>query len=156
MKPLSLSSPTDTTIKIVRSFEAPKHLVWRAHTEPDLVKRWLTGPAGHTMPECDIDLRVGGRYRYVWVWPDGRMSASGVYREIERGHRIVCTEKFDFAPDCETIVEQNFADHGGRTTVTMLLHYDTKATRDAVLRTPMDVGLEASYANLDTLLPVTV
>ncbi|WP_299043129.1 SRPBCC family protein [uncultured Tateyamaria sp.] len=156
MKPLKLSSPTDTTIEIIRSFDAPRHLVWRAHTEPALVKRWLTGPAGHTMPECDIDLRVGGTYRYVWEWPEGRMSARGTFREIETNHRIVCTEAFDFAPDSETLVEQTFTEQGGQTIVTMLLRYDSTATRDAVLQTPMEEGLEASYANLDALLPETV
>ncbi|WP_171174896.1 SRPBCC family protein [Ruegeria sp. HKCCD8929] len=153
MKPLEMISPTDTTIKIIRSFDAPGRLVWRAYTEPDLVKRWLTGPAGHTMPECNIDLRVGGAYRYVWEWPEGCMSASGIYQEIEHDHRIVCTEAFDFAPDSETLVEQTFEELEGRTTVTMLLHYDSKGTHDAVLQTPMDKGLEASYSNLDALLP---
>lgn len=156
MKPLKMSNPTDTTIEIIRSFDAPRHLVWRAHTDPDLVKRWLTGPPGHSMPECDIELRVGGAYRYVWEWPEGRMSASGIYREIEVNHRILCTEAFDFAPDSETLVEQVFSECEGRTTVTMLLHYDSKATRDAVLQTPMDEGLEASYTSLDALLPETV
>ncbi|WP_299736498.1 SRPBCC family protein [uncultured Roseobacter sp.] len=156
MKPLKLSSSTDTTIQIIRSFDAPRHLVWRAHSEPDLVKRWLTGPPGHTMPECDIDLWVGGAYRYVWEWSEGRMSASGVYRDIEDNRRLVCSEAFDFAPDSKTLVEQIFAEHEGRTTVSMRLTYDSKATRDAVLQTPMDEGLEASYINLDVLLPETV
>ena len=156
MKPLQVSTPTDTTIRLIRSFDAPRHIVWRAHTEPDLVKRWLTGPAGHTMPECDIGLRVGGAYRYVWEWSDGRMSATGIYRDIEPERRILCTEVFDFAPDSETLVEQVFAEHDGRTTVTMLLTYDSKGTRDSVLQTPMEQGLEASYVNLDMLLAETV
>ncbi|MET1416691.1 SRPBCC family protein [Roseibium sp. HPY-6] len=149
-------TPTETTIEIIRSFAAPKHLVWRAHVEPDLVRQWLTGPQGHTMPECDIDLRVGGAYRYVWEWPDGRMSANGIYREIVDGHRIVCTEVFDFVPDSQTLVEQTFTEDNGHTTVTMLLHYESKETRDLVLQSPMDEGLEASYTKLDVMLPETV
>lgn len=156
MKPLQLTTPKDTTIEITRSFDAPVGMVWRAHTEPDLVKRWLTGPAGHTMPVCEIDLRVGGSYRYVWEWPDGRMSATGTFREIEPERRLLLTETFDIFPDNETLVEQIFSETDGKTTVTMSLHYDSKATRDGVLQSPMDEGLEASYRSLDVLISETV
>ncbi len=156
MKPLEMSTPTDTTIVIVRSFDAPRALVWRAHTEPDLVMRWLTGPAGHTMPECEIDLRIGGTYRYVWEWADGRMVATGNFREIEPERRLLFTEVFDIFPDNETLVEQVFTDQDGQTTVTMHLNYDSKETRDGVLQSPMDEGLEASYRSLDQLISETV
>ena len=156
MKPLRMTTPTDTTIEIVRSFDAPRSLVWRAHTEPALVKRWLTGPAGHTMPECEIDLRVGGAYRYVWEWPDGHMSATGTFREIEHEHRLLLTDTFDIFPDNETLVEQVFTEADGQTTVTMNLHYDSKRTRDGILQSPMDEGLEASYRSLDALISETV
>lgn len=155
MNPLRMTTPTDTTIEIIRSFAAPRSLVWRAHTEPELVKRWLTGPTGHTMPECEIDLRVGGTYRYVWEWPEGRMSATGTFREIVPERRLLLTETFDFLPHSETLVEQVFTESGGRTTVEMNLHYDSKATRDGVLQSPMDEGLEASYCNLDALIAET-
>ncbi len=141
MTPLHMTTPTEATIEIVRSFAAPKTLVWRAHTDARLVRRWLTGPTGHTMPECEIDLRVGGRYRYVWEWIDGRMIASGTFREIEPETRLLFTERFDiFFPDNETLVEQRFEEKGDRTTVTMGLHYNSKATRDAVLQSPMNDG----------------
>ncbi|MCY6383487.1 SRPBCC family protein [Hoeflea prorocentri] len=156
MRPLRMTTPTDTTIEIVRSFDAPRPLVWRAHTEPALVKRWLTGPSGHTMPECEIDLRIGGTYRYVWEWPDGRMSATGRFREIETENRLLLTEIFDVFPDNETLVEQLFTERDGQTFVTMNLHYDSKATRDGVLKSPMDEGLEASYRSLDALVSGTV
>lgn len=156
MKPLEMSTPTDTTIVIVRSFDAPRSLVWRAHTEPELVKRWLTGPSGHTIPECEIDLRVGGAYRYVWEWLDGRMVATGIYKKIEAEHRILCTEVFDIFPDNETLVEQVLSEQGGRATVTMHLQYDSQATRDGVLQSPMDEGLEASYRSLDALVAEAV
>lgn len=156
MTPLRMTTPTDTTIEIIRSFDAPVSIVWRAHTDPDLVKRWLTGPSGHTMPECEIDLRVGGAYRYVWEWADGCMSAYGRFREIEPERRLLLTETFDIFPDSETLVEQVFSETGGRTTVIMSLHYDSKETRDGVLQSPMDEGLEASYRNLDALIAETV
>lgn len=152
MRPLFMTTPTDTTIEITRSFNAPVSMVWRAHTEPDLVKRWLTGPSGHTMPECEIDLRVGGVYRYVWEWDDNRMSAYGTFREIELERRLLLTETFDIFPDSETLVEQTFREAEGQTTVKMNLHYDSRATRDGVLQSPMDEGLEASYRSLDELI----
>ena len=152
MKPLRMTTPTNTSIEIVRGFDAPKSLVWRAHIEPDLVKRWMTGPPGHSMPKCEIDLRVGGTYRYVWEWPEGRMSATGTFREIEPERRLLLTEVFDIFPDNETLVEQVFSERDGQTIVTMSLHYDSQATRDGVLQSPMDQGLEASYRNLDALI----
>ncbi|WP_299555702.1 SRPBCC family protein [uncultured Tateyamaria sp.] len=152
MRPLAMTTPTETTIVITRSFDAPKSLVWRAHTDPELVKRWLTGPSGHTMPECEIDLRVGGAYRYVWEWADGRMVATGTFREIESEERLLLTEVFDIFPDNETLVEQVFSEQDGQSTVVMSLHYDSKETRDGVLQSPMDEGLEASYRSLDALV----
>ncbi len=156
MTPLSMTTPTDTTIEITRSFNAPVSMVWRAHTEPDLVKQWMTGPPGHTMPECEIDLRVGGAYRYVWVWDDNRMSAYGTFREIEVERWLLLTETFDIFPDNETLVEQVFREREGQTTVTMSLHYDSKETRDGVLQSPMKEGLEASYQSLERLISETV
>ncbi len=153
MTPLKVSTPNDTTIEIVRSFDAPKSLVWRAHTDPKLLPRWMTGPDGHTMPECEIDLKVGGKYRYVWAWADGQMSASGVFREIEPEAKLLCTEAYDFDTSNETLVEQHFAEQAGRTIVTMQLHYPTKAARDEVLASPMAEGLEASYSKLDAFIP---
>lgn len=156
MRPLSMTTPTDTTIEITRGFNAPISMVWRAHTEPDLVKRWLTGPTGHTMPECEIDLRVGGAYRYVWTWDENRMAAYGTFREIEMECRLLLTETFDIFPDNETLVEQVFRENDGQTIVKMSLHYDRKETRDGVLQSPMDEGLEASYRSLDKLISETV
>ncbi|MEL6839416.1 MAG: SRPBCC family protein [Pseudomonadota bacterium] len=156
MRPLQLSAPTDTTIVIKRSFDAPKSLVWRAHTEPDLVKRWLTGPTGHRMPVCEIDLRVGGTYRYVWEWDDGMMTASGQFQVVAADKRLQFTEVFDIFPDNETQVEQLFAETDGKTLVTMRLQYDSRETRDGVLQSPMEQGLEASYCQLDALISETV
>ena len=152
MNPLQMTTPTKTQIKIERGFRAPRSLVWRAFSEPELVKQWLTGPDGHTMPECEIDFRVGGRWRYVWLIPVERMVAYGTYKSIAPESRIVHTETFEMFPDQESIVETNFAEKGHETIVTMLINCDSQATRDAIVQSGMDKGLETSYRNLDDLL----
>lgn len=156
MKRLHLTTPTATTVEIKRSFDAPVALVWRAYTEPALVRKWLTGPPQHEMPECDIDLTVGGTFRYVWEWDeDGekqRMVAYGTFKEIEAERRLLNTETFEMWPDNETLVETVFTANGERTHVTMTLSYTNQEVRDAVLQTPMEEGLEASYTSLDALL----
>lgn len=151
MAPLLLSLPTASSIQVVRSFQAPRRLVWRAFTEPELVKQWLTGPSEHSMPECEIDFRVGGSWRYVWEWPDGRMTAVGTYKQIDDLERIVHTEAFDIAPEMESLVETAFAERDGMTIVTMQMHYASEDARDAVIASGMEDGLEASYVNLDRL-----
>jgi uncharacterized protein YndB with AHSA1/START domain len=152
MKPLEVATPADTRIRVSRSFEAPRALVWRAFTEPDLVKRWLTGPPGHTMPECEIDLRVGGRWRYVWSTPEGMMSAWGAFVELVPERRMVHTETFDFCRDKESLVETELTDAGGGTLVVMTMNFDSLESRDTALRSGMADGMEASYVNLDALL----
>src|SRR5512145_2413578 len=94
---LKLTTPTDCDIVVTRDFDAPRRLVWEAMTRPELVKRWLLGPPGWSMPVCEIDLRVGGKYRYVWRRDsDGKeMGMGGVYREIVPTERLVHTEIFD-------------------------------------------------------------
>src|SRR5262249_22153550 len=95
---LTVTAVGDREIVMTRSFDAPRRLVFEAITKPELVKRWLTGPPGWTMDVCEIDLRVGGRYRYGWQNVDGRtMAMGGVYREIAAPERVVATEKFDDA-----------------------------------------------------------
>lgn len=147
---LTLTTPTDQEIVMTRVFNAPRKLVFEAMTKPELVKKWLLGPPGWTMPVCEIDLRVGGKYRYVWRNADGKeMGMGGVYREIVRPERVVATEKFDEAwypgeaVDTSVLVEQ-----GGRTTLTTTVRYESREVRDAVLKTPMEKGVAASYDRL--------
>ena len=91
-----ISTPTDREIRITRDFDAPRQLVFDAFTKPELVRRWLLGPPGWTMPICEIDLKVGGAYRYVWRKEGGRdMGMGGVFQEIVAPERIVATERFD-------------------------------------------------------------
>src|ERR1700740_2690854 len=93
---LTLTTPTEREIAMTRVFDAPRRLVFDAMTRPELVKRWLLGPPGWSMPVCEIDLRVGGTYRYVWRGADGtEMGMRGVYREIAPPERLVATESFD-------------------------------------------------------------
>jgi uncharacterized protein YndB with AHSA1/START domain len=151
---LQIRTPSDREIAMTRVFDAPRRLVFEAWTKPELVKRWLLGPPGWSMPVCEIDLRVGGRYRYVWRGSDGTdMGMGGVYREIVVPERLVATEKFNEswypgeAVGTIVLVEQD-----GKTTLTQTMLYESREARDAVLRSPMEQGLAASYDKLAELL----
>jgi uncharacterized protein YndB with AHSA1/START domain len=151
---LTVAAHGDREIRITREFDAPRALVFDAHTKPELVRRWLGVRSGWTMPVCEIDLRVGGTYRYVWrQGKDGHeMGMGGVFREVARPERLVCTEKFDdpWYPG-EGLNTIALTEKGGRTTMEMTTRYESKAARDAVLASPMATGLEESYAQLDAL-----
>lgn len=151
---LKVTTPSDREIAMTRVLNAPRPLVWDALTKCDLLKRWLTGPPGWSLAVCTIDLKVGGAYRWVWRGPDGTdMGMGGVYREIVRPERLVATEKFDQAwypgeaVDTTVLVERD-----GKTTVTINVMYDSRETRDAVLKTPMAEGVSAGYDRLEELL----
>ena len=151
---LRVTTPTEREIVMTRIFDAPRTLVFDAFTRPELLKRWLLGPPGWTMAVCEIDLRVGGAYRYVWHGPDGSdMGARGVYREIRRPERLVFTESFDEAwyPG-EALVTALLAEQGGRTTLTHTVRYESREARDAALKTGMERGMEASFDRLAELL----
>ena len=156
-----MSSPTlkveargDREIVMTRVFDAPRRLVFDAFTKPELLKRWLTGPPGWTMPICEIDLRVGGALRYLWRGPAGEeMGMSGVFREITPPDRIVGTEKFDqpWYPG-EALGTVVLAEQGGKTTLTQTIVYESREARDMVLKSPMEQGLGMSYNSLAALL----
>lgn len=155
-KALKITADGERSIVMTRSFDAPSHLVFAAFTKPELVKRWLKGPDGWEMPVCEIDLRVGGRFRYVWRRnADGvDMGMGGSYREIEAPKRIVHTELFDEDwTGGEADVTTTFADAGGKTTVTTTVRYASGAARDAELKSPMEAGVAASYDRLEKMLP---
>ncbi|HMI96384.1 MAG TPA: SRPBCC family protein [Micropepsaceae bacterium] len=151
---LQVTTPTDREIMITRSFDAPRRLVFDAWTKPELIKRWLVGPEGWTMPVCEIDLRVGGAYRFVWRKTDGaEMGMRGVYREIVAPERIVGTELFDMDwTGGETVSTIVLAEQGGKTTLTQTVLYSSKEARDGALRSNMTEGMESSYARLDAVL----
>jgi uncharacterized protein YndB with AHSA1/START domain len=152
---LKVSTPSDREIAMTRAFEAPRKLVFDALTKPELIKRWLLGPAGWSMPVCKIDLRVGGTYRYVWRRDsDGtEMGMGGVYREIMAPERLVATERFDesWYPG-EAVGTTVLTEQGGRTLLTQTVLYESREARDAVLASPMESGVAASYDRLAELL----
>src|SRR6267378_1781568 len=152
---LQITTPSDRELAMTRVFDAPRRLVFDALTKPELVKQWLLGPPGWTMPVCEIDLRVGGQYRYVWRRESSgkEMGMGGVYREIVPQERLVCTELFDEAwyPG-EALVTTTLVEQGGRTTLTSTMLYVSQETRDAVLKSGMERGVVASYDRLEELL----
>jgi uncharacterized protein YndB with AHSA1/START domain len=141
-------------IIMTRVFDAPRELVFDALTKPELVKRWLLGPPGWSMPICQIDLKVGGAYRYVWRNEDGReMGMGGKYTEIVRPERIVHTELFDEAwYEGESLNTWVLSEKGGNTTLTVTMRYGSTKTRDGVLESGMESGVAASYERLDEIL----
>jgi len=151
---MTIDTPSDREIVMTRVFDAPRELVFDAFTKPELVSRWLTGPDGWTMPVCEIDLRPGGRYRYVWRNAKGKeMSASGVFREIAPPERIVATERFDDPwYEGEALDTTTFVESEGKTKVSLAVQYDSQETRDMVLKTGMETGVAASYDRLAAIL----
>jgi uncharacterized protein YndB with AHSA1/START domain len=152
---LTVTTPSDREIALTRVFDAPRHLVFEAYTKPELLKRWLGVHGGWSWAVCEVDLKVGGAYRYVWRGPDGaEMGMGGVFREVVVPERIVATEAFDqswypgSAVSTVTLVEQ-----GGRTTLTLTVRYESKEARDAVLKSPMEQGVAAGFDKLAELLP---
>jgi uncharacterized protein YndB with AHSA1/START domain len=152
---LEITTPTDREIVITRSFDAPRELVWDAHTRPALVRRWLLGPPGWEMPVCEIDLRVGGKYRYEWL-DKGRgktMGMGGVFTEVKKPERIGSKEKFDDDWTMgETVNMQVFAEKSGKTHMVLTVLYASKEARDGAAKSGMTDGMEAGYARLDDVL----
>jgi uncharacterized protein YndB with AHSA1/START domain len=152
--------PSDREVKVTRSFKAARQLVYRAYTEPALVQRWLLGPPGWSMPVCEMDVRVGGRYRWRWRSDkdDSEFGFAGTFREVTPPSRLVHTETYDPGtigdahPQSEALVSVTFAEDNGVTTVTTLIDFGSKEARDAAVATGMTDGMEQSYQLLDELL----
>ena len=151
---MKVTTPTDRELVMTRVFDAPRGMVFDALTKPDLLQRWLLGPPGWTMPVCDIDLRVGGKYRYVWQNADGRrMGMGGTFQEIVRPSRLVATEVYeDYWTGGETLVTTELAETRGKTTLSTTVRYASREARDAAIKMGATKGLEASYHQLDELL----
>jgi uncharacterized protein YndB with AHSA1/START domain len=152
---LDIATPTDREIVITRVFQAPRRLVFDAFTRPELLKRWLFGPDGWSLDVCEVDLRPGGRYRYVWrrERTNAEMGAGGVFLEVAPPERIVATERFDDAwypgESVGTIV---LAEASGRTTLTQTLRYESREARDIALKSGMEDGLKAGYDRIESVL----
>jgi uncharacterized protein YndB with AHSA1/START domain len=135
--------PTDEQILITREFDAPKELVYKAFTTPELVKRWWSANRGE-VTSAEIDLRVGGTWRYVMVTTDGGFEVAfhGEYREIVSNERIVSTEVFEGMPEAEAVNTATFTEVDGRTTLTILVQHASKEHRDAHIESGMEAGLQ--------------
>ena len=145
--------PTDEQILITREFDAPKHLVYKAWTTPELVKRWWNAKRGE-VTIAEIDLRVGGRWRYVMVTDDGtEVGFHGEYREIVPNERVVSTEVYEGAPagasDEGTLNTATFTEVDGRTTLTILVQAPSKEIRDMIIDSGMEAGLQDALALLE-------
>lgn len=149
-----ISLPTDREIVFTRDFDAPRQLVFDAFTKPELVRRWLLGPPGWTMPVCEIDLRVGGAYRYVWRKEGVKdMGMGGVFREIQSPARLVATERFDeawYAGDALDTTE--FVESGTITKMRLTVLYESTEARDMAARSGMERGMIAGYNRLEELM----
>ena len=159
MEKAQVTLPSDQEVKVTRAFKASRALVYRTYSEPALVRRWMLGPPGWTMPVCEMDLRVGGAYRWRWRSDDGdkEFGFHGVFREIEAGKKFVHTQTFDpgnlgqESQGGEAIVTLTFAEANGVTTVTTVIDFGSKEVRDATLATGMTDGMELSYQGLERL-----
>src|ERR1700730_6010967 len=148
---LKVITPTDREIVMTRVFDAPRHLVFDAFSKPELLKRWF-GPPRWSLVICDVDLRVGGGFRFVLRGPDGKeMGMRGVYREIVPPERSVHMESFDDYPG-ESQVTAVFVEQGGKTTLTATVLYPSQEIRDAVIQSGMEHGAAESYDKLAELL----
>ena len=149
---LEVTTPSPREVVMTRVFDAPRHLVYEAMTRPELLKRWF-GPHGWSLAVCEIDLRVGGAWRFVLEGPDGRsMGMGGEYREIVPGERTVHTESFDDYPG-DSVVTVVLTEHEGRTTLTGTVRYESQEVRDAVIESGMEHGAAETYDRLAALLP---
>lgn len=149
-----VTTPTDREILIARDFHAPRQLVFDAFTKPELVRRWLLGPEGWTMPVCEIDLRVGGAYRYLWRKAGvNDMGMGGEFREVSSPRLIVATEKFDEAwyPG-EALNTTVFDEEGEITRTAITVRYESKEARDTARRSGMERGMAVGYNRLEELL----
>jgi uncharacterized protein YndB with AHSA1/START domain len=141
--------PAHDQLLITREFDAPKHLVYKAYTTPELVRQWWSGERGE-VTSCEIDLRVGGTWRYVMVALGGfEVAFHGEYREIVPNERIVMTEVFEGMPDAEAVDHITFTEENGRTTLTMLVQHRNQEERDAHLNSGMEAGMQEAMDKLE-------
>jgi uncharacterized protein YndB with AHSA1/START domain len=149
-----VTTPSDREIAMTRVFNAPRRLVFDAWTKPELLRRWLGVREGWTMAVCEVDLRVDGKYHYVWHGPKGeKLGLGGTFREIARPDRLISTEAFEdewySGEALDTLV---LTEKDGRTTATLTMLLESKDARDMALRSGMETGVAQSYDVLDTVL----
>jgi uncharacterized protein YndB with AHSA1/START domain len=147
---LDVTTPSDREIQVRRTFDAPVQLVFDCHTKPEYVKKWMLGPPGWSMPICDIDLKVGGRYRYVWRsdTSDSEFGVQGEFREISPPDRVVHTESMDGRPG-EALCTTTFVQSGMQTLLTVTMRFESREARDEALQSGMTEGMSISYARME-------
>jgi len=147
--PAVVTLPTDTQILITRDFNAPRDLVYRAWTTPDLIKRWWGGDRGE-VTSVEVDLRPGGSWRYVMIANAGfEVAFHGEYQEVVPGERIVSTEVFEGMPEARAVSTATFRDEDGRTTLSILVQHQSKENRDAHINSGMEGGMQESLSQLE-------
>jgi uncharacterized protein YndB with AHSA1/START domain len=147
----TITLPSDREIVITREFDAPVQLVFDCHTKAELYQQWYGMPATET--SCEIDFKVGGRWRAAQTFSEGQVAFSGEFLEIDAPHGYVYTESFEGHPGPPATVTMRFEESAGRTTVTSVSRFETAEIRDLVLQSGMEQGVNVMYARLDTLLP---
>ena len=146
---MTVTLPSDVEILIEREFDAPKHLVYAAYTRPELVRRWWAGQRGE-VTECEIDLRVGGSWRYVMLaHGDFEVAFHGEYREIVPNERIVSTEVYEGMPDAPAVVTATFSEADGRTRLSVLVRHTAQEHRDAHINSGMEGGASEAFELLE-------
>lgn len=149
---LTVETRGEREIVMTRVFDAPREMVYDAFTKPELLKRWF-GPRGHSMDVCEVDLRVGGGFRFVLRMPNGRtMGMRGVYRELQPPERSVHLESFDDFPGEPAVVTSILTEHEGKTTLTVTVLSPSREVRDAMIAHGMEHGAAESYDKLAELL----
>jgi uncharacterized protein YndB with AHSA1/START domain len=150
----AVTTPSDREIRITRLFDAPRHLVFEAMTKPEHVREWWGRLGeGYSVPVCEIDLRLAGRWRFVNRTPKGELvTFYGVYREIAPPDRLVFTEIFEQYPDAESVVTAEFTEESGKTRLTATVLYPSRDVRDIVIQSGMASGAATSYDRLEDLV----
>jgi uncharacterized protein YndB with AHSA1/START domain len=145
----TVTLPTDEQILITREFNAPRHLLWKAWTTPELVRRWWHANRGE-VTICEIDLRVGGKWRFVSVTEEGyEVAFHGEYREIVPDERLVSTEVFEGFPDAQAVDTLALTEANGLTTATLLVQHSSKQHRDAHIESGMEAGMQDAFDLLE-------
>ncbi len=155
-KTVDVTTPSEREICVTRSFEASAQRVFDFHTKAEHVQKWLLGPTGWSMPICEIDLRAGGRYRYLWRNASGgsEFGSRGEYREIAAPERLVHTETMD-GVEGEALCTLTFVESAGRTTLSTTMLFPSKAIRDEALQSGMTDGMASSYERLEGVIEET-
>jgi uncharacterized protein YndB with AHSA1/START domain len=149
----TVSLPSDTEIRMSRLFDAPRRLVFEAMTQPEHVKEWWGRLGdGYSVPVCEIDLRVGGAWRFVNKHPNGEAAFHGEYLEIVPPSRLAFTEIFEEFPDSVSVVTTDLTEEGGKTRMSVTCRYESQAVRDMVKSTGMEEGAAISYDRLEDLV----